>query len=165
MCGIAAIFAYSDDAPNVDRDELLAIRDQMIARGPGGAGEWFRPDNRVALGHRRLSIIDLSPSGAQPMLLPERQLAIVFNGEIYNYRELRNSLETQGRVFKSTRDTEVMLGLALRRGVPWRMTSAACTPPPHGMAPSTVSLGPSPPTASSLSTPPRIEFRIPGRSR
>jgi asparagine synthase (glutamine-hydrolysing) len=70
----------------------------------------------VGLGHRRLSIIDLSESGAQPMLLPERQLAIVFNGEIYNYRELRAGLEARGCKFKSTSDTEVLLHLYAEHG-------------------------------------------------
>jgi asparagine synthase (glutamine-hydrolysing) len=88
----------------------------MNRRGPDGAGEWTDPDHRVALGHRRLSIIDLSPSGAQPMLLPEKPLAIVFNGEIYNYRELRAGLERDGHRFVSTSDTEVLLRLYSERG-------------------------------------------------
>jgi len=68
MCGIAAIFAYRGGAPSVERDELIAIRDHMAPRGPDGEGEWHSPDRRMALGHRRLSIIDLWPSGAQPMV-------------------------------------------------------------------------------------------------
>ena len=82
MCGISAIFAYNGAAPGVDNGELCAIRDYMTPRGPDGAGEWYSTDKRVGLAHRRLSIIDLSPGGAQPMLSPERQLAITFNGEI-----------------------------------------------------------------------------------
>ena len=116
MCGIAAIFAYDSNAPCVDEGELTAIRDHMTARGPDGAGNWFDEKCRVGLGHRRLSIIDLSEGGAQPMLLPERQLAIVFNGEIYNYRELRAALEQRGHVFKSTGDTEVLLHLYAEHG-------------------------------------------------
>jgi asparagine synthase (glutamine-hydrolysing) len=111
MCGIAAIFAYDSDAPNVDREELFRIRDRMISRGPDGAGAWFSPDGRVALGHRRLAIIDLSGSGAQPMWNTEGTLCVTFNGEIYNYRELRPALEVKGYRFRSTSDTEVLLHL------------------------------------------------------
>ena len=116
MCGISAIFAYNGAAPGVDNGELCAIRDYMTPRGPDGAGEWYSTDKRVGLAHRRLSIIDLSPGGAQPMLSPERQLAITFNGEIYNYRELRALLEKKGHVFKSASDTEVLLRLYAERG-------------------------------------------------
>jgi asparagine synthase (glutamine-hydrolysing) len=116
MCGIAAIFAYHSGASSVNEGELVAIRDQMTARGPDGAGLWFDAKRRIGLGHRRLSIIDLSEAGAQPMLLPERQLAISFNGEIYNYRELRAALERQGHVFQSTCDTEVLLHLYAEHG-------------------------------------------------
>src|ERR1043166_4502911 len=116
MCGIAAIFAYDGSAPGVEAGELRAIRDCMKSRGPDGEGEWYDSSRRVGLGHRRLAIIDLSPGGAQPLLLPERQLAITFNGEIYNYRELRAALEQTGHVFRSTSDTEVLLHLYAERG-------------------------------------------------
>src|SRR5512132_2407294 len=109
MCGIAAIFAYSADAPGVDRDELIAIRDRMMTRGPAAAGEWISPERRVGLAHRRLSIIDLSETGAQPMWNAERTLCVTFNGEIYNYKELRARLQAQGCVFRSNSDTEVLL--------------------------------------------------------
>lgn len=109
MCGIAAIFAYHPDAPGVEPGELTAIRDQMAARGPDGSGEWFSPDRRVGLGHRRLSIIDLSDAGAQPMAGGDGRYVIVFNGEIYNHRELRRELEAFGRRFHSQCDTEVIL--------------------------------------------------------
>ena len=101
MCGVAAIFAYAEAAPPVERDELLRIRDHMTSRGPDGEGEWLAADNRVGLGHRRLSIIDLSPTGAQPMFNEDRSLAIVYNGEVYNYRELRSQLSVRGYRFKS----------------------------------------------------------------
>jgi asparagine synthase (glutamine-hydrolysing) len=109
MCGINAIFAYAMDAPAVDREELIATREAMRLRGPDGADAWISDDGRVGLGHRRLAIIDLSPGGAQPMRRGE--LVIVFNGEIYNYRELRASLEARGRTFTSQSDTEVLLAL------------------------------------------------------
>ena len=116
MCGIAAIFAYRGSSPGVEGGELRAIRDCMKSRGPDGEGEWFDSSRRVGLGHRRRAISDLSPGGAQPMLLPERQLTITFNGEIYNYRELRAALEQKGHVFRSTSDTEVLLRLYAERG-------------------------------------------------
>jgi asparagine synthase (glutamine-hydrolysing) len=115
MCGINAIYAYGDGAAPVDPEELLATRECMSARGPDAAGVWISPDGRAGLGHRRLAIIDLSPGGAQPM--QRRELVIVFNGEIYNYRELRAGLEARGRRLTSQSDTEVLLELYAERGV------------------------------------------------
>jgi asparagine synthase (glutamine-hydrolysing) len=109
MCGINGIYAYSAGAPGVDREELLASRECMRSRGPDAADVWVSEDGRVGLGHRRLSIIDLSAAGAQPMRRGER--VIIFNGEIYNYRELRARLEADGRQFTSHSDTEVLLAL------------------------------------------------------
>ena len=109
MCGINGIFAYAPAAPPVDRDELLVTRECMRTRGPDAADVWISNDDRVGLGHRRLSIIDLSPAGAQPMQRGERVL--IFNGEIYNYQELRARLEAKGRTFTSHSDTEVLLVL------------------------------------------------------
>jgi hypothetical protein len=71
----------------------------MAARGPDGLGEWYSQDERVGLGHRRLTIIDLSERGAQPMTSADGKLVITFNGDIYNYRQLRASLEAAGRTF------------------------------------------------------------------
>jgi asparagine synthase (glutamine-hydrolysing) len=116
MCGIAGIYAYHYAANPVDRAELRIIRDHMAARGPDGIGEWYSRDQRVAFGHRRLSIIDLSQRGAQPMLSTDGKLIITFNGEIYNYRELRASLEAKGRTFRSQTDTEVLLELYAEKG-------------------------------------------------
>ncbi|MEO5375390.1 MAG: asparagine synthase (glutamine-hydrolyzing) [Alphaproteobacteria bacterium] len=116
MCGIAAIFAYGRGAEAVGERELLAVRDAMTARGPDGAGAWVSPDGRVGLGHRRLAIIDLSPAGAQPMASDDGQFRIVFNGEIYNFRELRADLERDGVRFRSRSDTEVLLHLYRRHG-------------------------------------------------
>ncbi|MRD46823.1 asparagine synthase (glutamine-hydrolyzing) [Caenimonas koreensis DSM 17982] len=111
MCGVVALYAHAASAPQVDRDEVRAIRDHMAARGPDGAGEWFSADHRVALAHRRLSIIDLSERGAQPMRSADGQCVISFNGEIYNYRELKADLVARGRIFASDSDTEVLLQL------------------------------------------------------
>lgn len=116
MCGIAGIHAYRAGSAPTDRGELRAIRDHMATRGPDGLGEWFSPEGRVALGHRRLSIIDLSEGGAQPMLSADGNLAMSYNGEIYNYRELRRGLEAKGRVFRTESDTEVLLHLYAEKG-------------------------------------------------
>ena len=116
MCGIAGIFAYRDSALPVDREEILRIRDAMFSRGPDGAGVWISPDNRIGLAHRRLAIIDLNDTGAQPMTTADGRLRITFNGEIYNYRELRRQLEGKGYRFHSTSDTEVLLHLYADRG-------------------------------------------------
>jgi asparagine synthase (glutamine-hydrolysing) len=109
MCGINAIFAYRAGAPPVDTDELIASRECMRSRGPDAADVWVSGDGWVGLGHRRLAIIDLSEAGAQPMRRGER--VIVFNGEIYNYQELRDELAKSGEKFTSHSDTEVLLAL------------------------------------------------------
>lgn len=116
MCGIAAIFAFDPGAGLVNRQELRTIRDAMTARGPDGYGEWFSPDGRVGLASRRLAIIDLSDAAAQPMVAVGGDHVIVFNGEIYNYRELRAALEAEGHRFRSASDTEVLLELYKARG-------------------------------------------------
>ncbi len=116
MCGINGIHAYHPDAPPVGRKEVVRVRDSMLARGPDGAGEWFSTDGRTGFGHRRLNIIDLSASANQPMLLDGGRLAITYNGEIYNYRALRDELIAEGRVFKTHSDTEVILQLYDRDG-------------------------------------------------
>ncbi|MBS0520553.1 MAG: asparagine synthase (glutamine-hydrolyzing) [Proteobacteria bacterium] len=116
MCGIAGIFAYLDVAPAVDRGELARMNERMAPRGPDGSGDWFSPDGRVGFTHRRLAIIDLSERGAQPMHSADGKLTITFNGEIYNYRELRAELERKGHVFRTETDTEVLLQLYADRG-------------------------------------------------
>jgi asparagine synthase (glutamine-hydrolysing) len=116
MCGINGIFARAADAPPVSLAELRATRERMAARGPDGAGEWASEDGRVAFGHRRLSIIDLRAVADQPMASADGALHVVFNGEIYNYRDLRESLAREGAVFRTESDTEVLLHLWERRG-------------------------------------------------
>ncbi len=116
MCGIAGIFLHHADAGPVSKTELLTIRDAMEKRGPDGAGIWISKNERVGLAHRRLAIIDLSPTGAQPMSTVDGRLHITFNGEIYNYRALRKELEAQGCRFQSSSDTEVLLHLYATRG-------------------------------------------------
>ncbi|NQW54076.1 MAG: asparagine synthase (glutamine-hydrolyzing) [Rhodospirillales bacterium] len=116
MCGIAGIHAYLDVAPRVDRGELVRMNDRMVARGPDGSGLWLSEDDRTGFGHLRLAIIDLSEGGAQPMHSDDGRLTITFNGEIYNYRELRAELQARGRTFRSGSDTEVLLQLYAEYG-------------------------------------------------
>jgi asparagine synthase (glutamine-hydrolysing) len=116
MCGINGIFAHGADAPPADLAALRRTRDRMAARGPDGAGEWVSADGRVALGHRRLSIIDLRSVADQPMRDDSGALTVVFNGEIYGYRDLRAELAADGAVFRTESDTEILLHLWRRRG-------------------------------------------------
>lgn len=106
MC---AIFGLVDLSEPVDPAVVVRRRDSMRHRGPDDAGLWISPNRRVALAHRRLSILDLSSAGRQPMLSDDGRYAIVLNGEIYNYKELRGDLEGRGFRFRSTGDTEVLL--------------------------------------------------------
>jgi asparagine synthase (glutamine-hydrolysing) len=116
MCGINGIFAYHYAANPIDRSELVRTRDHMIKRGPDDAGVWISGNERMGLGHRRLSIIDLSDAAAQPMVSADGKLVVTFNGEIYNYRHLRRRLEAKGRVFRTQSDTEVLLHLYAEKG-------------------------------------------------
>jgi asparagine synthase (glutamine-hydrolysing) len=111
MCGIAGIFAWGGSAADANAKELIAIRDRMSARGPDAAAEWRHLSGRVAFGHRRLSIIDLSDRATQPMSSDDGQLVIVFNGEIYNFAELKSDMEANGHRFRTSSDTEVLLHL------------------------------------------------------
>lgn len=116
MCGISGHYAYSSDAPPVDRGSLLRTRDSMTARGPDGAGVWFSDNGMLGLAHRRLAIIDLTEAGAQPMHSSDGRYVVTFNGEIYNYPSLRATLEKEGVIFRSHSDTEVLLHLYRRDG-------------------------------------------------
>ena len=116
MCGINGIYAYHYAANPIDREELLRTRDHMAARGPDGKGEWVSEDARIGFGHRRLSIIDLSDAGAQPMTSADGKLVVTFNGEIYNFKALRAELEGKGRMFRTQSDTEVLLHLYAEKG-------------------------------------------------
>jgi asparagine synthase (glutamine-hydrolysing) len=117
MCGIGGIMAHGANAPRPCERELLAIRDHMRARGPDGAGLWRAPHGETLLAHRRLSILDLSNRAAQPMASATGRHVVVFNGEIYNYRELRRELEATGSRFVTDCDTEILLHLFARDGL------------------------------------------------
>ena len=114
MCGIAGALALRDGA-RVDRERLCAMAGLMGHRGPDGEGFWAEPRGRVAFAHRRLSVIDIA-GGRQPMCSDDGRIALVFNGEIYNYRELRRALSDQGVRFHTASDTEVLLRLYERCG-------------------------------------------------
>jgi asparagine synthase (glutamine-hydrolysing) len=106
MCGIAGIVELRGG--QVDTS-LARLTDLLAHRGPDGAGSWFSMDRSVGLGHRRLAIIDPGEGGRQPMLSTDGRHVIVYNGEIYNFLELRSELEKAGRRFHTQSDTEVIL--------------------------------------------------------
>lgn len=113
MCGIAGILNF-DKNRQVDETEVIRMRDSLIHRGPDGAGIFV--SREIGLAHRRLSIIDLSERGHQPFFSPDNRYFIVFNGEIFNYLELRKELAYQGIIFRSDSDTEVLLNLYIKYG-------------------------------------------------
>lgn len=108
MCGIAGIF--NSDRSQVSQQRLRQMTDKIAHRGPDGDGHWINASGKVGLGHRRLSIIDLSEAGSQPMHYFDRY-TIVFNGEIYNYIELKEQLLKKGYTFCNHTDTEVLMAL------------------------------------------------------
>src|SRR6266850_4723496 len=111
MCGIAGLFSYDAAGRPIDVEELVDIREAMAARGPDGAGLWVDKSGCLGLAHRRLAIIDLSSAAAQPMVSADQRFVITYNGELYNYVELRQELIQRGHRFATTSDTEVLLHL------------------------------------------------------
>ena len=103
MCGIVG-FTNNIDNSN---DVLEKMMDRIRHRGPDAEGKYI--DENIALGHRRLSIIDVSSSGDQPIFNEDSSLVIVFNGEIYNYKDIRQELVDAGHTFKTNTDTEVLI--------------------------------------------------------
>lgn len=108
MCGIAGILSFKEP---VGLSVLKRMTDAIPHRGPDGEGHWINTEKKIGLGHRRLSIIDLSENGHQPMHYADGRYSITFNGEIYNYIELRDELLRNGYKFRSECDTEVLLAL------------------------------------------------------
>lgn len=117
MCGICGIFKYGSVQPEITEALIEQMRDKMTHRGPDDASLYISPDRRVGLGHRRLSIIDLSPAGLQPMTNEDGSIWISFNGEIYNHRRLRGDLLVKGHLYNSETDTETILHLYEERGL------------------------------------------------
>ena len=109
MCGIAGYFSYGVASDPADAARLDRLSQAMRQRGPDAAGSWASADGQVRLAHRRLAIIDLSPAGNQPIIDADSGCVLVFNGEIYNYRSLREELIAAGLVFSSDGDAEVLL--------------------------------------------------------
>ncbi len=118
MCGIAGLVDASRSMPS---DLLMALAEKMAAtlahRGPDDADTWVEPEAGVAFGHRRLSILDLSPEGRQPMLSANGRYVLSYNGEIYNFLEIRRDLEAMGENFRGSSDTEVLLAAIDRLGL------------------------------------------------
>lgn len=110
MCGIAGF------SGPFDQSLLTSMNNLQAHRGPDDSGVWHDAERGVGLAHRRLSILDTSPLGHQPMLSADQSIVLIFNGEIYNFRELRTQLEVEGYSFRSHSDTEVMLALYQARG-------------------------------------------------
>ncbi|HEX8064964.1 MAG TPA: asparagine synthase (glutamine-hydrolyzing) [Thermoleophilaceae bacterium] len=115
MCGICGILATGERFA-VGEEQVVAMRDTLSHRGPDDAGALFLAEDRVALGHRRLSIVDLSPAGHNPMPNEDESVWISFNGEIYNHLALREELERKGHVYRSQTDTETILHLYEEEG-------------------------------------------------
>src|SRR6266480_2121748 len=112
MCGIVGVVSREPvDAVVVER-----MRDRLEHRGPDASGSWSARHGSVRLGHRRLAIVDLSPAANQPFVSADGTTAVVLNGEIYNFLELRRELEREGVVFRTHSDTEVLLEAYRRYG-------------------------------------------------
>lgn len=114
MCGITGAWMFKE--AKVDKTRFERMTASLAHRGPDGQGIWLDATGEIALGHRRLSIIDLSDQGNQPMQYGDGRFVITFNGEIYNYIEIRAFLEKEGFTFRSQSDTEVLLALYQAKG-------------------------------------------------
>ena len=111
MCGIAGSFQLDQTLPNTG-DRIQAALQCIAHRGPDGDGVWTDPAAGVGLGHRRLAIIDLSPGGHQPKASADGRLIVTYNGEIYNFLDLKAELEADGVRFATRSDTEVLVEAA-----------------------------------------------------
>jgi len=116
VCGICGVFEFGRGGEGVDQSTLIRMRDTMTHRGPDDSGVHISADRHVGLGHRRLSIVDLSPAGRQPMSNEDGTVWITFNGEIYNHERLRQELEAKGHRYRSRTDTETLVHLYEEEG-------------------------------------------------
>lgn len=117
MCGICGVWEYGAAEGRVESSLIVSMRDEMSHRGPDDAGESVFDSGRGGLGFRRLSIIDLSPAGNQPMRGCTDRLSLVFNGEIYNHLDIRKELERKGHLYRSRTDSETILHLYEEQGL------------------------------------------------
>jgi asparagine synthase (glutamine-hydrolysing) len=125
MCGVFAVIDFAKKISEFDLKIAGRVSDQLAPRGPDSFGQWLSPCSHVLLGHRRLAIIDLSPSGLQPMHEASGRYSIVFNGEIFNYRELREALKSHF-TFRTNSDTETIIAA-------WQQWGAECLVRLRGM--------------------------------
>ncbi|HEX4565899.1 MAG TPA: hypothetical protein VH138_04670, partial [Vicinamibacterales bacterium] len=117
MCGFAGILTARGEGPAELASSVCRMIGPIAHRGPDDRGVWTDADAGIALGFRRLAILDLSPQGHQPMASPSGRFAAVFNGEVYNFADLREELEAYGFGFRGRSDTEVVLAAFERWGV------------------------------------------------
>ena len=117
MCGICGVWEYGASEGRIEPSLIARMRDEMAHRGPDDSGELIFDDGRGGFGFRRLSIIDLSPAGHQPMHGCDERTWLVFNGEIYNHAELRSDLEARGHKYASRTDSETIIHLYEERGL------------------------------------------------
>ncbi len=117
MCGLTGFWQTAGDGEATLCQRVKHMMDTIVHRGPDDEGAWVDAEAGIALGFRRLAILDLSPTGHQPMFSANGRYAIIFNGEIYNYRDLRAELEGRGARFRGASDTEVILEGAVQWGV------------------------------------------------
>ena len=106
MCGIIGAWNFKE---KINLEEFVRLRDMLSHRGPDGAGIYVNENENIALGHRRLSLIDLSETGTQPLFNEDKSIWLTVNGEIYNYRDIRKELISKGHIFNSTSDSEVIV--------------------------------------------------------
>src|ERR687886_150685 len=125
MCGISGILAF-DDRLELDEPIIERMTNALTHRGPDDGGTWVRGEHGIALGHRRLSIIDLSAAGHQPMSNEDGTVWITYNGEVYNHAKLRPELERAGHVYRSHTDTETIIHL-------WEEEGPRCVEDLRGM--------------------------------
>ena len=115
MCGLAGMWDVSGQREDQCMQIVTEMTDSISYRGPDDEGVW--QEGRVTLGHRRLSIVDLSQLGHQPMISSDGRFVLVYNGEVYNFRELRRELEGHGHHFRGASDTEVILAATMQWGL------------------------------------------------
>src|SRR5262249_12023684 len=109
MCGITGFWGEAERDSATLRLRACGMAESLAHRGPDDAGEWVDESNGLALGFRRLAIVDLTPTGHQPMLSSNGRYVLIFNGQVYNFRAVRAELESLGHRFRGTSDTEVIL--------------------------------------------------------